>query len=148
LTNVVECIESSRFVISMLYDDNRIASKLQTSTNYFHHMICQRTNFFRKDTCQCKEYFRKNLSNNEKITTSFEVMNVVVFSGSFLTIFAKGKLIHLIGWLRRPMRQAFQSDGAAIGLSVLQKLSKNRFVFTLYAFLVLLSNQEHPSDER
>ena len=43
-----------------------------------------------------------------------------------LTIFAKGKPIHLIGWLRRPMIWALQSDGVAIGLSVLQKLSKSQ----------------------
>jgi len=37
-----------------------------------------------------------------------------------LTIIAKDKLIHFIGWLRRPMIRALQSDGVAIGLSVLQ----------------------------
>ena len=51
-----------------------------------------------------------------------------------LTILAKRKLNHLIGWLRRPIRWTFQSDGAAIGLSVLQKLSRSRYFFPIPLF--------------
>jgi len=37
-----------------------------------------------------------------------------------LTILAKSNRNHLIGWLRRPMRWAFQSNDVAIGFSILQ----------------------------
>ena len=48
-----------------------------------------------------------------------------------LTILAESKLNHLIGWLRRPMIQAFQSDGVAIGLGCITKTVKEPTDLTL-----------------